>query len=689
MRQNLLQKILSAHLVSGKPIPGEDIGLRIAQAFANDATGPIVMLHVEAMGVPWIPLEQAVLYADRTILQTRPEDADEQRYLGAVARRLGAAYSAAGNGVAPIVHLERFAEPGKTLLAADPGATACGAMAMLAIGASSLEVASAMAGAPFYMPMPRAVQVRLTGRLQPWVTPKDVALELIRRLGTRGGIGRILEFGGPALADLAVPDRATIAVTVAETGAVAVLFPSDEQTRRFLESQGRARQFVDLQADPAAEYDEALEIDLGALEPLVARPGSPADVVIVGQESVEVAQVVIGSQSEPSYAALRAVAAVASGRGVAPGVSAAVLPASRQVLLALAQSGDLEKLIASGWRILEPGCGPDLGIGQIPPSGVATLRTFSRNSPGRSGREGDAVYLAGPLVAAAAAITGRLTDPRKLGIEPPVWEGPRRLTLDDRLFVLPDGHPTPVAAGFPEGQTVPATPGMPEGHDGAAAAAGVPGDLAAHAGERAASARRPGHLVIPPLRQPPGVRAEGPVLLKLGDRVGAEDILALTPETVALHTDAVALAEHLFVARDRTFTSRCRAAGGGFLVAGADFGHGPGREATAMALGATGIVAVLARDIARVFRHQLTQFGILPLLLIDPGDLDRIEAGDMLELPDVRGAIMADEPFPVRNVSKGQEIVVRHGLTQRQKEVLLAGGLLPWARRHALAPAIV
>lgn len=648
MAHNVLQKILSAHLVSGKPIPGEDIGLKICQVFANDATGPLTMLQFEAIGLPRAQVELAAIHVDRTVLQTRPEDADDQLYLATIAARAGAALSRAGNGAAPLVHLERFAVPGKTLLAADTYAAVCGAAGMLAIGAGTLEVAAAMAAAPFYMPMPRVLGVRLAGRLQPWMTAKDAGLELLRRLGTRGAIGRVLEFTGDGTAALTVPERAAIAAVAAETGAVSVLFPSDDQTRRFLETQGRVRFFTELQADPACEYDETLEIDLAALEPLAAKPGSPADVVLAAElPGIAVSQVVVGSFAEPAIEALRAIAAITSGRGVSPGVSAVVLPGSRQVLLALAQSGDLERLVAAGWRILEPGCGPELGIGQVPAENGASVRTFSRNTAGRSGREGDAVYLTGPLVAAATAITGVLTDPRTLGIDPPRLEPADRLPLDDRLVSLPatDTADAPV--------------------------------------------RRPPHLKLLPAREPLGIRLEAPVVLKVGDRVGAEDILPTTPEAMALRTDAAALADHLFAGRGRSLAARSRAAGGGIVVAGADFGHGPGREAMAMALAAADLVAVVAKDFARVNRSNLVSFGILPLLLVDPADHDRLEEGDALELPDVRAAVRSDEAFAIRNLAKGTEIAVRHGLTNRQKDIVLAGGVLPWARRHGLSPSIV
>ncbi|MBM3270655.1 MAG: aconitate hydratase [Candidatus Sericytochromatia bacterium] len=643
MPDSLLQKIVRAHLISGKTLPGEEIGLQIDQAFCNDATGPLAFLQFEATDLPRVQTEVSVAYVDRATAQLRAEESDEQRYMETAARRFGAFFSRAGNGTGPQVHTERFAAPGKTILGADSLAPLCGAVGALAFGAAGLDVAAAFAGAPFYLPMPRVVGIRLSGALGPWVTAKDVGLEVLRRLTARGGVGRVLEFHGDALEHLGVGDRLAIAAMACQTGAVSVLFPSDAQTRRFLDAQARVRHFEAFAADPGCVYDESLDLDLAGLEPLVSRPGSPDDVVPVREAgAVRVAQVVVGSDANGAPADLKAVADLTGEHGIQAAVAVAALPASRQSLLALARSGDLERLHATGWRVLEPGAGPALGAGLAPPSGGVSVRTFCRNQRGRSGNPDDQVYLASPLVAAAAAMTGQLVDPRTLGMDPPRLDGPERLPVDDRLLLAPDP---------------------------------------------AVEIARGPHIRPLPLRGGLETRLAGQVVGKVGDRVTADAILPATPDTQAVRTDLALLAEHVFGGLDPGFASRCRGAGGGILVAGAEFGAGPSRELAALALVVLGIRAVVARDFARVFRMHLINAGILPLLLADSLDGDKFAPGDALEIPDVRGAVRGDDLLVVRNMASGGEIRVRHGLTERQKDVLLAGGAMAWARRFARVPA--
>ncbi len=646
MPQNALQKILTAHLVSGKCIPGEEIGLSVDQAFANDATGPLAFMQFEAIGLPRVQIDVAVAYVDRGTAQQRAEEADEQRFLETASCHFGAFCSRAGNGAGPQIHAERFAAPGKTVLGADSQAPLCGAVGALAFGAAGLDVAAVLAGAPFFLPMPRVVGIRLSGRLGPWVTAKDIGLEILRRLTVRGGVGRVLEFHGDALEHLTVADRLAIAAMAIETGAISVLFPADAQTRRFLDAQARVRHFEDLAADPGCSYDESLDLDLAGLEPLVSRPGSPDDVVPVRElGTVPVAQVIVGSSANSGVADLKAVADLTADHGVSEHVAAALLPGSRQVLQSLSRSGDADRLLGAGWRLLEPGSGPALGAGLAPASAAVSVRTFSRNAKGRSGTPDDQVYLASPLVAAAAAMTGRLADPRTLGIDPPRLDTPERLPADDRLILAPATDPDarPIARG----------PRI-----------------------------RP--LL---LRDALDTRLEGLVLGKYGDRVTSDAILPATPDSQAARTDLAMLAEHVFGGVDRGFASRCRGAGGGIVVAGADFGSGPSRELAALALQALGVRAVVARDFSRVFRAHLINAGILPLLLVDALDGDRLAAGEALEIPDVRGAVRGDEPFGLRNLARGEEIQVRHGLTERHKDVLLAGGMLAWAKRYARVPA--
>lgn len=645
MAQNLVQKILSAHLVSGKAIPGEEIGLKMDQTLVNDMTGPMVHLQFEAIGLPRIQCELSVAYVDRNTMQTSHEQADDQRFLQTSALRFGIHFSRAGNGTCQQVHLERFAVPGKTLLGADAHTCTSGALAMLAMGAAGVDVAIAMAGAPFALPMPRIVGIALYGRLGPWVSAKDIALEVVRRLTARGAVGKILEFHGDGLAGLTVPERATIANMAAEAGAVTAVFPSDQQTRRYLEAQGRGRYFVELGAEPGCTYDEDMAIDLDPLEPLIARPGSPDDVVPVREVAgTPVDQALLGSCVDSGYPALHGIAALFEGKHVHERVSAALSPGSRQVLEMLARSGDLAAFVGAGWRILESACGPCLGFGQAPTSGGVSIRSFNRNGRGRSGTPDDAVYLASSAVVAAAALTGQITDPRALGIDPPRTEVPERYHADDLLISPP---------GQAEDEIV----------------------------------RGPRIKALPASRQL-GTRLEGPVLLLLGDEVSVEAILAAGPRLLALRTHVQALSEHLFFDKDASFAARTRAAGGGFLVAGRNFGHGANRELAAMALSYLGVGAVVARDFARVFRFNLVQAGILPLNLSDPEQAG-VDQGDRLELPDLLGVIRSDDAFCVRNLTRGTEIRVRHGLSERHKEIVLAGGLLEWARRRARIPAII
>jgi aconitate hydratase len=643
MAQNLLQKLVSARLVSGKAIPGEEIGLKVDQAFSNDATGPLAYLLFEGAGLARVQPETVVSYVDRGTYQLRGEESDEQRYLERAATAHGAFASRTGNGCAPIVHLERFAIPGRVILGADSQTPIAGAAGALAIGAGSVDLAAALAGGPFCLPMPRVVGVELVGQVPPWVTAFDIGLEILRVLTCRGGVGRVLEFHGEAVAALSVSDRATLAALAVETGAVSVLFPADGAVRKFLEMQARARHYEEWLADRGCSYDETLRIDLSGLEPLVARPGSPDAVVPVRElAGTPISQILAGSAASPGLADLRAISALTGDRGVNAGVSALYLPASRQALQAASKSGDLDRLLGAGWRILEPGSGPAIGVGMAPPSGGVSLRSATRNGKGRSGTADDHVYLAGPLVLAAAAISGELTDPRTLGIDSPRPGDLDRLPADDRL-ILPPGAP----------------PDLDRGTRFRAIRAG----------------------------EPIGQRLEGTVVGKVGDRVGVLDLLPATPETQAARTDMAVMASFALSGLDRTFASRCRAAGGGILVAGTDFGNGPGRDSAALALATLGVKAVVARDISRLFRLSLLSFGILPLMLEDADQLVDLEEGDFLELPDVRADIRSDEAFVLRNAGRDAQIWVRHGLTERQKDILLAGGLIPWAKRHALIPA--
>ena len=638
MPQTLTEKIIAAHLADGRMAPGEEIALRIDQTLTQDATGTMAYLQFEAIGAPRVRTRRSVSYVDHNLLQTGFENADDHRYLQSVAARYGIYFSRPGNGICHQVQLERFSVPGETLLGADSHTPTSGALATLAIGAGGLDVAAAMAGAPFYLTMPRVVRVRLSGRLPAWVSAKDVIIELQRRLTVRGGVGKVLEYDGPGVATLTVPERATIANMGAELGATSSLFPSDEESLAFLRAQGREADWQPLAADPGAAYDEEVELDLSALEPLVSLPSSPDNVRPVREVAgTPVAQVCIGSCTNSSYADLMAVAAILKGQTVHPHVSLTISPGSRQVYEMIARNGALADLIAAGARILEAGCGPCIGMGQAPATGVNSLRTFNRNFPGRSGTQGDQVYLASPAVCAASALRGAITDPRTLGA-PPAIVAPERFATDDAMIIAPCD--TPQAVEVVRGPNI-----------------------------------RP-----LPLRGPLEEELRGRLLLKLGDNITTDHIMPAGARVLPLRSNIPALAEHAFRPIDPSFPQRAREARGGFIVAGENYGQGSSREHAALVPMYLGLKAVIARSFARIHAANLVNFGILPLIL--EGDIDGLFAvGDEWRIPGVRQALRSGLPLTVQNLTRGTSFQVRHTLSPRQVEVVLAGGLLNHLRK--------
>ncbi len=637
MPQNLTQKILAAHLVEGRLEPGAEIAIRIDQTLTQDATGTMAYLQLEAIGVPRVRTKRSVSYVDHNMLQTGYENADDHRYLQSVAARYGIYFSRPGNGICHQVQLERFSVPGETLLGADSHTPTSGGLGMLAIGAGGLDVAAAMAGAPFYLTMPRVTLVRLSGRLPEWVTAKDVIIELLRRLTVRGGVGRVMEYGGPGVATLSVPERATIANMGAELGATTSIFPSDEQTLAFLRAQGREGDWRPLAADPDAGYDEVIELDLSSLEPLICLPSSPDNVRPVREVAgTPVAQVCIGSCTNSSYTDLASVAAILKGRSVHPGVSLTVSPGSRQVLAAIARSGALAELIAAGARILEAGCGPCIGMGQAPATGTASLRSFNRNFPGRSGTPGDQVYLASPLVCAASALLGVITDPRDLGV-PPRFAEPGPLPVEDNMIIPPPA----------DGSTVEIVRGP--------------------------------NIKPLPRRGPLEEDLEGRVLLRVGDNISTDQIMPAGAKLLPLRSNVPALAEHVFAPIDPSFARRAREAGGGFVVGGQNYGQGSSREHAALCPMYLGVKAVFARSFARIHAANLVNFGILPLVLGEVSD-DSLSEGDEWRIRRVREQLAGGGPLRVENLTQGTSFEVRHSLTPRQVQVLLAGGLLNYLR---------
>jgi aconitate hydratase len=636
--KSLTQKIIKEHLIDGEAVAGSEIALRIDQTLTQDATGTMAYLQFEAMGIPRVRTKLSVSYVDHNMLQTGFENADDHRFLQSFAAKHGIYFSRPGNGICHQVHLERFSAPGDTLLGSDSHTPMCGGAGMLAIGAGGLDVAMAMAGEPFHLVMPQIVRVDLKGRLPPWVSAKDVILEMLRRLTVKGGVGRVFEYGGEGVASLSVPERATITNMGAELGATSSLFPSDERTREYLRAQKREEAWKPLSADTDAEYDDGIELDLGSLEPLIALPSSPDRVVPVREVAgTEVAQVAIGSCTNSSYLDLMTVAAIVKGKLVSPSVSAAINPGTRQVMLMLAENGALADLIAAGFRVLESSCGPCIGMGQSPATDTVSLRTFNRNFPGRSGTRGDRVYLCSPLVAAATALTGVITDPRDLGEAPRVTL-PAEFKIDDRMIIPP-----------------------PE------------------TSEDVTVVRGPNIKPLPrgePL--PDTLRAT--VILKVADDITTDHIMPAGSKLLPLRSNIPAMAEHVFEQVDAGFVKRAKDAGNSVVVAGSNYGQGSSREHAALAPMYLGLRAVLAKSFARIHRANLVNVGILPLVFADENDYDRLVQGDELEMDAVRNAIQDADSLRIRNRSQGYEFEARHGLSPQQVKIVLAGGRLSYVK---------
>jgi aconitate hydratase len=638
--QNLTRKILADHLVSGELTPGTEIAIRVDQTLTQDATGTMAYLQFEAMGIPKVRTKLSVSYVDHNMLQTGFENADDHRFLQTIAAKYGIYFSRPGNGICHQVHLERFSSPGDVLLGSDSHTPTSGGAGMLAIGAGGLDVAVAMGGGPYYLTTPKVVGVRLNGRLQPWVAAKDIIFELLRRLSVKGGVGKIFEYCGEGVASLSVPERSTITNMGAELGATTSIFPSDERTREYFRAQKREEMWRPTAAGGDADYDEVVEIDLNTLGPMIARPQSPDNVVPIEEVAgTKLAQVCVGSCTNSSYHDLAVSAAVLKGRKVNPGLSMTVTPGSRQVFTMIARTGALADLIESGARILESACGPCIGMGQAPPSDAASLRTFNRNFPGRSGTPDDKVYLASPEVAAVSALTGEITDPRTWGPPPPL-DVPSEFIIDDDLIIPPPGN-----------------------------------------GASVQIARGPNIKPLP-LGQPLAQTIKAPVLIKLGDNVSTDHILPAGSKILPLRSNIPAISEYVFYYVDPEFPAKAKEAGSSIIVGGSNYGQGSSREHAALAPMFLGVRAVLAKTYARMHHTNLVNFGILPLVFAAEADYDRINAGDVLELPDVRDALAGGE-VTVRNTTQGYEFTARHNLSERQIEVLREGGLLNHVKAHA------
>lgn len=633
MARNLTYKILTEHLVFGRLVPGQEIAIRIDQTLTQDATGTMAYLQFEALGLPRVRTELSVSYVDHNLLQASFENADDHRYLQTAAAKYGVYFSKPGNGICHQVHLERLGLPGKTLLGSDSHTLTIGALGSLGIGAGGLDVALAMGGNPFYLPTPRVLLVRLRGRLGPWVTAKDIALELLRRLSVKGGVGKVLEFGGDGVAHLTVSGRATIANMCAELGATSAIFPSDEQTLAYLRLQGRQEGWRPLAPDPEAAYHEVLEIDLETLEPLIAQPSSPDNVVPAREvRKLPVAQVCVGGCCNSSYRDLMSVAAILEGKRVHKDVSLTISPGSRQVYQMIARYGGLAALLSSGARILETACGPCIGMGQVPPTGEASVRSFNRNFLGRSGHPQDRVYLASPEVCAATALLGQITDPRELGHHPKLHE-PEAYLVDDSMIIPPVENAEDIEV-----------------------------------------IKGPNIKPLPD-QEPLSCRVQGPVLLLVGDDITTDHILPGGPKVLPLRSNIPAISQFAFAPLDPGFAERSRVAGGGFIVAGANYGQGSSREHAALAPHYLGVKAVIAKSFARIHHANLVNSGILPLTFVDETDYQALGQGDQLQIEGLPQALM-DGNVTIKNLTKGTTFQAQHALGERQIAIIANGGSL-------------
>ncbi len=633
MPKNLTHKILAEHRVEGRIVTGETLGLKVDQTLTQDATGTLAYLQFEAMGADRVRTELSVSYVDHNTLQGGFKNPDDHRYLRSVAARYGIVFSRPGNGICHQVHLERFGKPGKTLLGSDSHTSTAGGLGMIAVGVGGQDVACAMAGQPFYMTVPEVVKVELCGKLQPWVTAKDVILELLGRLNVKGGVGKIFEYCGPGVEDLSVPERATITNMGAELGATTSIFPSDERTRSWLSCQGRAGDYKPMQADANAAYDEVIKLDLSEIEPMIALPHSPDNVRPVREiAGVNVDQVCIGSCTNSSLHDLCTVGELLRGKSVPPDVSLSVSPGSQQVLQLITERSALKAMIESGARILESACGPCIGMGFSPPSGGVSLRTFNRNFEGRTGTADAQCYLCSPETAVASALKGVLTDPRELG-KPPVIEEPSSYPGSQSLIIYPpkDRSEVEIVRG-PNIKPIPVRPELPDS-------------------------------------------VEGKVLLKVGDNITTDHIMPAGSKILPLRSNIPAMSEYVFQSVDPGFAKRAMQNKGGFITGGENYGQGSSREHAALAPMYLGIIAVIAKSFARIHRSNLINFGILPLVFDSEEDYERIERDDKLQVKGLRAALDSGK-VRVQNLTGGYEFVVKCGLSDRERESAKAGGRL-------------
>lgn len=643
MGLTLTEKILKAHLVDGEFVKGQEIGIRIDQTLTQDATGTMAYLEYEAMGVPRVRTEKSVAYIDHNTLQSGFENADDHRFIGSVCKKHGIYFSRPGNGICHQVHLERFGIPGKTLIGSDSHTPTGGGIGMIAIGAGGLDVAVAMGGGAYYITYPKIVKINLTGKLSPWVSAKDVILEVLRRMSVKGGVGKVIEYCGEGVKTLTVPERATITNMGAELGATTSIFPSDETTLAFLKAQDRADVWSELKADDDVVYDEQIDIDLSQLVPLAACPHSPDNVKSVNEiGKLKIDQVCIGSCTNSSYVDMMKVAHILKGKTVDPSVSLAIAPGSKQVLNMIAENGALADMIAAGARILESACGPCIGMGQSPNSKGVSLRTFNRNFEGRSGTKDGQIYLVSPEMAAVSALTGYLTDPRTLG-DMPEFKLPEHFKINDNMVVPP----------------------------------------ADEADMDSVEVLRGPNIKPFPQTSPLDDSIDCQVSLKVGDNITTDHIMPAGAKILPLRSNIPAISQHCFTVCDEDFPRRAKNMGKSIIVGGSNYGQGSSREHAALAPLYLGIKAVLVKSFARIHRANLINAGILPLTFVNEADYDKINQGDEIVLADVRADVEADmSKLTVVNKTTGVEIPVLCELTGRTKDIILAGGLLDYTREQ-------
>ena len=643
MGLTLAQKILKEHLVSGEMVTGSEIGIKIDQTLTQDATGTMAYLEFEAMGVPRVKTEKSVAYIDHNTLQSGFENADDHRFIGSICKKHGIYFSRPGNGICHQVHLERFGIPGKTLIGSDSHTPTGGGIGMIAIGAGGMDVAVAMGGGTYYITCPKIVKIELTGKLSPWVSAKDVILEVLRIMSVKGGVGKIIEYCGEGVKTLSVPERATITNMGAELGATTSIFPSDDVTREFLKAQGREEVFVELSADSDAVYDEVINIDLSRLKPAAACPHSPDNVKSVEEiGNMKIDQVCIGSCTNSSLLDMLKVAYILKGKTVNPDVSLSIAPGSKQVLNMLAKCGALADMIDAGARILESACGPCIGMGQSPNSGGISLRTFNRNFEGRSGTKDGQIYLVSPEVAAASALTGVLTDPRTLG-DMPKFELPKVFDINDNMVV------PPVAESEMDSVEVLRGP----------------------------------NIKPFPVSEAMSDKIEAKCSLKVGDNITTDHIMPAGAKILPLRSNIPKISEYCFAVCDEKFHDRALELKKSIIVGGSNYGQGSSREHAALAPLYLGVKAVIVKSFARIHMANLINAGIVPMTFKNEADYDTVDQMDELQLNNLKEVIANDNELTVKNVTKGTEFKVNIDLSQRQREMLIAGGLLNYTKNNA------